>query len=106
MEKLERNALIIKMHNSGDSIKIIAEATGMSKGGIHKIITSYLGELDPVENDLKITPTVGPGKLFNSFIGFIRLSKNVYSNKDTGEVVNVKFVPSNDVTKFGNFVTC
>jgi hypothetical protein len=106
MEKLERNALIIKMHNSGDSIKIIAEATGMSKGGIHKIITLYLSELDPVENDLKITPTVGPNKIFSSFVGFVGLSKNLYSNKDTGEIVNIKFVPSNDVSKFGVFVTC
>jgi hypothetical protein len=106
MEKSERNTLIIKMHNSGDSINIIATTTGMSKGGVHKIITSYLSELDPSENNLKVVPTVVPGKLFNSFVGFMRLSLNCWSNKDTGEIVNVKFVPSNDVTKFGNFVTC
>jgi hypothetical protein len=104
--KNERNETIIKMHNAGETERKISEVTGMSKTGIHKIITSYLSEFDPVENDLKITPTVEPNKIFSSFVGFVRLSKNVYSNKDTGEVVNVKFVPSNDDTKFGNFVTC
>jgi hypothetical protein len=106
MEKSERNTLIIKMHNSGDSIKIIADATGMSKGGIHKIITAHLDSARTIVNNLKTTPTIDAGKLFASFVGFVRFSKNIYSNKDTGEIVNIIFVPSNDIAKFGNFVTC
>jgi hypothetical protein len=105
MEKLERNALIIKMHNSGDSIKIIADTTGMSKGGIHKIITAYLESAAPEKVNDETKPTIKAGKMFSSFVGWIRLSINCWSNKDTGEVVNVKFVPAVDLNKCGHFIT-
>jgi hypothetical protein len=100
------NEIIIKMHNSGATVRQISDETKFSKSKVHRIITTYLSELDPNENNLKVVPTVGPNKLFNSFVGFVRLSLNCWSNKDTGEIVNIKFVPSNDINKCGNFVTC
>lgn len=104
--KSERNQTIINMYNSGETIKTIAGFTKMSNGGIHKIISSHLETTQATEvPDIEIKETVKSGIIFNSFVGWLRIGINQYSNKDTGEVVNVKFVPSGNILNCGHFVT-
>jgi hypothetical protein len=103
--KNERNELIIKMHNNGNTERQISDATGLSKSGVHKIIGMYIESIDVETTVDDVKPNVEAGKIFSSFVGWVRLSANKYSNKDTGEVVNVKYIPGNDVAKYGHFVT-
>jgi hypothetical protein len=103
--KDERKELIIAMHNKGNTVRQISDATGLSKSGVHKVLTSYIESIAVEKTVDNVKSNVEAGKIFSSFVGWVRLSANKYSNKDTGEIVNVKYVPSNNVTQYGHFVT-
>ena len=101
MNKEERNTRIIELHNEGQSINSISLAIGMSKGGVHKVISSVIV---PQDND-PIKPTVKGGKLISSFVGWTRITVNQYVNKETAEVISVKFNKAVKSDKYGTFIT-
>jgi predicted DNA-binding transcriptional regulator AlpA len=104
-EKELRNKRIIDMHNSGDNIKVIMKATGMSKSGIYKVIGSIVkvGETAPKEPVIEVE-LKGNEERFGSFVGWQRTNVNEYCNKETGEIVRVAFVRAKKEGKFGYFV--
>lgn len=104
-EKELRNKIIVDLHNSGSSIREISKLVSMSIGGVSKVIASAIGKGDAPERDnvveVKLT---GQEERFVSFVGYERTNKNEYVHKDTGEIVNVVFVKSTELGKFGYFV--
>lgn len=106
--KIERNENVVKLHNEGQTVRYISETIGISKSAVHKIITAHL-EVIEVDSDVivgySVTSKSEAGRVFDSFVGWLRIAPNQYSNKDTGEVLNVIFVPSATAGGFGRFVT-
>ena len=104
-EKDLRNKKILDMHNSDVSIGLIAKEFGMSKAGIHKIIQSFVstGEKVPPKEVVPVK-LKGDEERFTSFVGYERLDVNVYSHKETGEVIQVAFVKAKSKDEFGYFV--
>ena len=105
--KIERNESVIKLHNEGQTVRYISDTVGISKSAVHKIITAHL---EAIEVDIAVVVPSGTvkaeaGKVFDSFVGWLRISPNQYSHKDTGEIINVKFVPSAITVGCGHFIT-
>jgi hypothetical protein len=104
-EKDLRNKRIIDLHNSGSTIQDIVDAVGMSKGGVHKVLSNHIGgsEVAPKKVSVKVKLT-GDEEVFNNFSGWARTDVNQYAHKETGEVVNLAFIPADSVDGFGKFV--
>ena len=100
------NETIIRMHNLGSTFRQISEETKFSKSKVHRIIAAHLEATQSNElPNIEIKQTVPSGNIFSSFVGWLRIGLNQYSNKDTGEVVSVKFVPAGNASKCGHFIT-
>ena len=104
-DKEIRNKRIIDMHNGGSTIQEIVDAVGMSKGGVHKVLNSHLliPEIAPKKVTIKVNLT-GKEEEFNNFSGWARTDVNQYAHKETGEVVNLVFIPADNIDGFGKFV--
>lgn len=104
-EKELRNKKILDLHNQGKSIAAIAKETGLSKGGIHKIISGFILKGDsPKKESVVEVKLSGTEERFTSFVGYDRIDVNQYAHKDTGEVVTVAFVKAKKAGEFGYFV--
>ncbi len=101
-----RNQKILDMHNSDMSIGVIAKEFGMSKAGVHKIIQSFIKTGNDNIPPKEVVPVKlkGTEERFTNFSGYERLDVNVYSHKETGEIVQVAFVKSKSKDEFGYFV--
>lgn len=100
----ERDSLIVKMFNEGKSEREIADSVKMSKSGVHKVLSNYIGKTTlPKKPSVNIKLT-GDEERFTNFSGWVRTDVNTYSNKDTGEIVNLVYVPSKTVEDYGYFV--
>jgi hypothetical protein len=51
-----------------------------------------------------VAKLTGEEERMNSFVGWIRTNVNEYTNKETGEIVNVAFVKAKKAGDFGYFV--
>lgn len=126
--KEKRNKEIIKLHNSGMSSQQIADKVGLSKAGVYKIIKDYI---DTLPNDRPVlapevvkpepatmqtgnaetvttpaTNVTGSGKRITSFGELQHTGNpNEYANKQTGEILKVKFVPAKAPDQCGHFET-
>lgn len=105
MTKEERNKKIIDLHNEGKTIQEIATTIGMSKGGIHKVLGEHInvGDIAPKKPTAKVK-LIGNEERFTNFSGWVRTDVNTYCSKDTGEIVNLVYVPSKTVEDYGYFV--
>ena len=104
-EKELRNKKILDLHNQGKSIAAIANETGLSKGGIHKIISGFILKGDSPKKDVVVEVKLsGTEEKFVSFVGYDRIDVNQYAHKGTGEVVSVAFVKAKKAGEFGYFV--
>ena len=104
-EKDLRNKKILDLHNQGKSIQAIAKEPGLSKGGIHKIISAYLLKGEAPKNDVVVKVKLsGEEERFTSFVGYERTDVNQYAHKESGEIVNVVFVKAKKEGEFGYFV--
>lgn len=104
-EKELRNKKILDLHNEGKSISVIAKETGLSKGGIHKIISGFILNGDsPKKNVVVKLKLSGNEERFTSFVGYDRIDSNQYVHKETGDVVTVVFVKAKKDGEFGYFV--
>ena len=110
MSKIEvdkdlRDKRILELHNEGKSISEIMPIVGMSKGGIHKVLSSFLnkGELPDKKKviDVKIN---GDEEVITSFNGLTRIDVNEYVDDKTGEVIRITFVKATVPGEFGKFV--
>jgi hypothetical protein len=104
-DKEIRNKRIIDMHNGGSTIQDIVAAVGMSKGGVHKVLSNHIGgsEVAPKKVSIKVKLT-GNEEVFNNFSGWARTDVNQYAHKDTGEIVNLAFIPADSIDGYGIFV--
>ena len=96
MTKNERNEAIVSMYNNGKTERQISDEMKLSKTAVHAVISKHI---EPTS-----TTTTTKGVSFTSFVGWLRTAKNVYSNKETGETVNIKFVKGVNGS-CGTFVT-
>lgn len=105
LDKDLRDKRILELHNEGKSISEIMPLVGMSKGGIHKVLSSFLnkGELPDKKKvvDVKVD---GDEEMVTSFVGLTRINVNEYVNEKTSEVIRVAFVKSTVPGEFGKFV--
>ncbi len=105
MDKEKRNADVFKMFNEGKTEREIARIVGLSKTAVHKILTPLVVK-DAVAPKIKkvVAKLTGEEERMNSFVGWIRTNVNEYTNKETGEIVNVAFVKAKKAGDFGYFV--
>jgi len=105
--KAERDSKIIEMHNNGASVREIEQETGVGKSTIHRVVTAHMDSIKPKDSD-ETKPIESPsdkvGERFDSFVGWNRIGVNQYAHKDTGEIINVKFIKSKDINTCGHFV--
>lgn len=105
VEKELRNKKILDLHNEGKSISEIVDLVGMSKGGIHKVLSSFLDKADiPNKKNVVEVKVDGDEEVIASFIGLTRLNVNEYVNEKTSEVIRVAFIKSTVPGEFGKFV--
>lgn len=104
-EKDLRNKKILDLHNQGKSIAVIAKEMVLSKGGVHKILSSLIINGDsPKKEPVVRVKLSGNEERFTSFVGYERTDVNQYVHKETGEVINVAFVRARKAGEFGYFV--
>jgi hypothetical protein len=105
MSKDERDLTILNMFNSGSSEREISDIMKMSKSGVHRVLSNYVGspEVAPKKVSVKVKLT-GNEEVFNNFSGWARTDVNQYAHKETGEAVNLVFIPADSVDGFGKFV--
>ncbi len=106
VDKDLRDKRIVDLNNSGKSIMEIATETGMSKGGVHKVLAKFLvkGDVAPKKESVIDLELSGKEERFESFIGWNRLNVNEYANEKTGEVIRVAYVKAKKKGEFGYFV--
>ena len=117
-EKEKRNKEIIKLHNDGLSSQQIADKIGLSKGGVYKVITDHIkslpGAIAPAVTENKpepkqTAPASNDQTKTKRILSFGELqytgSPNEYANKQTGEIIKVKFVPAKTSGACGHFET-
>ena len=104
-EKDFRYKKILDLHNQGKSIAAIAKEMVLSKGGVHKILSSLIVKGDsPKKEPVVKVKLSGQEERFSSFVGYERTDVNQYVHKETGEIVNVAFVKAKKAGEFGYFV--
>jgi len=105
MDKEKRNAEVFKMFNEGKTEREIAKIVGLSKTAVHKILTPLVVK-ETISPKVKkeLAKLTGKEDRIDSFVGWIRTNVNEYTNKDTGEVMNVVFVKATTPDGFGYFV--
>jgi lambda repressor-like predicted transcriptional regulator len=105
MEKELRNKKILDLHNSGESIRSIAKELGVGKTTVSEVIGKALdkGENVPPKEVVPVK-LKGTEERFTNFSGYERLDVNVYSHKETGEIVQIAFVKAKSKDDFGYFV--
>lgn len=105
MDKEKRNADVFRMFNDGKSEREIAVIVGLSKTAVHKILTPLVVK-ESVAPYIKkaVAKLTGKEERMNSFVGWVRTNVNEYTNKETGEVINVAFVRARKAGEFGYFV--
>jgi hypothetical protein len=105
MDKEKRNAEVFKMFNEGKTEREIAKIVGLSKTAVHKILTPLVVK-ETISPKVKkeLAKLTGKEDRIDSFVGWVRTNVNEYTNKDTGEVMNVVFVKATTPDGFGYFV--
>lgn len=104
-EKDLRNKKILDLHNQDNSVQAIAKEMGMSKGGVHKILSISIIKGDVPKKDVVVkVKLTGEEERLTSFVGYERTDVNQYAYKDSGEIVNVVFVKAKKEGEFGYFV--
>ena len=104
LEKDLRNKKILDLQNEGKSIGEISNIMGMSKGGIHKILSKFLIKEEIPSKEVIEVKITGEEKKFESFVGWKRVNVNEYANEKTGEIVRVAYVKAKSPDEFGYFV--
>jgi len=100
----DRDSLILRLFNEGKSEREIADSVKMSKSGVHKILSNYVGKETLPKKPSVNVKLKGDEERFTNFSGWVRTDVNTYSNKDTGEIVNLVYVPAKTVEDYGYFV--
>lgn len=105
MDKEKRNSEVFRMFNDGKTERDIARIVGLSKSAVHKILTPLVVK-ESVAPYIKkaVAKLTGKEERMDSFVGWVRTNVNEYTNKDTGEVINVAFVRARKAGEFGYFV--
>ena len=105
MDKEKRNADVFKMFNEGKTEREIAKIVGLSKTAVHKILTPLVvKETTSPKVKKEVAKLTGKEDRIDSFVGWVRTNVNEYTNKDTGEFMNVFFVKATTPDGFGYFV--
>lgn len=104
MEKNTRNERILEMHNQGCTVRQISDDVKLSIGGVHKVLSSVLDKVDVMPKISSKVKLRGDEERFDNFSGWIRTNINEYTNKDSGEVVCIAFVPAKEKGSHGYFV--
>lgn len=99
-----RNDLILRMHNEGQSIRAISEVVKLSIAGVHKILASVIDKAEVMPKIPTKVKLTGNEEKFINFGSYIRTNVNEYTHKETGEIVNIAYVRSKDKSLFGYFV--
>lgn len=107
----KRDENIIKLHNSGMTARQIEDKTGVGKSTVNRIVTNYLNSLKetkPIqtvkETQTKPAATSNKGERVFNFGEYVRIDKNEYCHKSTGECIKVAFIPAKSINEFGYFV--
>lgn len=98
---MDTNKEVLRMHNEGLSVRVIADTLKISKDKAHRIIKSViLPGNDPKEPTTTSKPKqsteYNSGDRFSSFVGWSRIDVNEYVNDKTSEVIKVRFVEGVD----------
>lgn len=105
MEKDLRDQKVMDMYNYGVAERKIAEELGIGKSTVNRIIQGFIKVGDKVPpKEVVPVKLKGDEERFTSFVGYERLDVNVYSHKETGEVIQVAFVKAKSKDEFGYFV--
>ena len=104
MEKNDRNDLILELHNEGKSVRYISEVVKLSIGGVHKVLASVIEKVDVMPKISSKVELRGNEERFENFSGWVRTNVNEYTHKETGEIVNIAFVPAKEKGGHGYFV--
>jgi transposase len=106
IDKDLRDRRIMDLNNSGKSIAQIAEEVGMSKGGVHKVLSKFLikGEVVSKKEEVVELEITGEEEKVSTLVGWKRLDVNEYVNEKTGEIMRIKWVKAKSSTEFGYFV--
>lgn len=106
MEKELRDRKVMDLYNSGVAERKIAEEMGIGKSTVNRIIQSFIktGNDDIPPKEVVPVKLKGTEERFTNFSGYERLDVNVYSHKETGEIVQIAFVKAKSKDDFGYFV--
>lgn len=106
IDKDLRDRRIMDLNNSGKSIAQIAEEVGMSKGGVHKVLSKFLikGEVVSKKEEVVELKVTGKEEKVSTLVGWKRLDVNEYVNEKTGEIMRIKWVRAKNPNEFGYFV--
>lgn len=101
---MERDEKILELHNEGKSVRQISTDLSVSKSLVHKVLSSVLDKVDVMPKISSKVVLDGDEERFTNFGGYIRTNVNEYTDKCTGEVVNVAFVTAKEKGGHGYFV--
>ena len=104
MEKNVRNERILELHNEGKTVRQISDDVSLSIGGVHKVLSSVLDKVDIMPKISSKAVLTGNEERFTNFGGWVRTNVNEYTDKVTGEVINVAFVSAKEKGGHGYFV--
>jgi len=106
---------VLDLNNDGKSLRQIADDLGINKNKVSRILSKFLNPIDTaakksaakaVEADeVMEVEYEETDERVSSFVGWDRIGPNEYSNKATGEIMNVRFVKGAAENHFiGHFV--
>ena len=101
---MERDERILDLHNEGKSVRQISTELSVSKSLVHKVLSSFFDKVDVMPKISSKLVLTGNEERFTNFGGWVRTNVNEYTDKVTGEVINVAFVSAKEKGGHGYFV--
>ena len=101
---MERDERILELHNEGKSVRQISTDLSVSKSLVHKVLSSVFDKADVMPKISSKVELQGDEERFENFSGWVRTNVNEYTHKETGEIVNIAFVPAKEKGGHGYFV--